>query len=140
MALAVRYQSKPMRSGDQYTDSRQVFAHYHAQLSAKEEEAFICMMLDTKHRLIRDSGDMFRGTRNRSLAEPATIFKEALRHAASAVIFVHNHPSGDPTPSRDDEELTRRLRDAGELVGVRVLDHVIIGAEKYFSFADMGRL
>ncbi len=79
------------------------------------------------------------GSLNQSIVHPRETFKTALLSSAAAIILVHNHPTGDPTPSREDLEITRRLREAGDLLGVRVLDHVIIG-ETYTSFADRGML
>jgi len=73
-----------------------------------------------------------------SVVHPRDVFGAVVREAAAAVIFVHNHPSGDPTPSAEDIALTRRLREVGDLVGVRVLDHVVIGKGRYVSFVDEG--
>jgi len=139
MVLAQRYQARPMRPGNPIKGSRQIFESYRARLGNLEEEVFLSLFLDTKNRLILER-ELFRGGQNSSPVDPRAIFKEAVRHAASAVIFVHNHPSGEPTPSREDERLTERLRDAGGLLGVRVLDHIVIGAERYYSFADAGKL
>ncbi|HET6420983.1 MAG TPA: JAB domain-containing protein, partial [Geobacteraceae bacterium] len=75
-----------------------------------------------------------------SIVHPREVFSPAVRESAAAVILVHNHPSGDPEPSREDVEITRRLREAGELMGVRVLDHIIIGDGSFVSFAARGML
>jgi DNA repair protein RadC len=80
------------------------------------------------------------GTLDSTPAHPREVFREATRAAAAAVVLFHNHPSGDPTPSGDDWDLTRRLVDAGELIGIRVLDHIILAETKYFSFREAGRL
>ena len=137
MALAARMKASPFIQGDRFSSSRQIYEHYHERLSSLEQELFICMLLDTKNRLIL-ARETSRGGQNSSPVDPRTIFKDAVRHSASAIIFVHNHPSGDPSPSRDDERLTARLKEAAELLEVRVLDHVIIGRGDYFSFADHG--
>jgi DNA repair protein RadC len=79
------------------------------------------------------------GSLGASLVHPREAFRPAIREAAAAVIFLHNHPSGDPTPSSEDRQVTGRLRDAGELLGIPVLDHVIVAADGYYSFADDGR-
>ena len=80
------------------------------------------------------------GLLNESLVHPREVFNPAIRESAAAVIFVHNHPSGDPKPSRQDEQLTRRLHEAGKVTGISVLDHVIIGRDGYYSFAENGQL
>jgi DNA repair protein RadC len=80
------------------------------------------------------------GSLTASIVHPREVFRRAIREAAAAVILVHNHPSGDPTPSPEDEALTARLRAAGDLLGIRVLDHVVIGSGCYVSFVDSGKL
>jgi len=80
------------------------------------------------------------GSLNQSIVHPREVFAPAVRESAAAVIFVHNHPSGDPSPSREDREITRRLKEAGELLGIRVLDHVIVGDGSYYSFTESGVL
>jgi DNA repair protein RadC len=69
---------------------------------------------------------------------PRDVFRTAVREAAHGIVFVHNHPSGDPTPSKEDLDITRRLREVGDLVGVRVLDHIVVGNGRYVSFVDDG--
>jgi DNA repair protein RadC len=78
------------------------------------------------------------GTLTSSLVSPGKVFLAALRLRAAAIIFVHNHPSGDPMPSPEDQEITRRLKECGEMLAIRVLDHVILGADRYYSFSDRG--
>jgi DNA repair protein RadC len=80
------------------------------------------------------------GTLTASLVHPREVYRPALQDGAAAVAFVHNHPSGDPTPSPEDRALTKRLADAGALLGIRVLDHVIVGRERFYSFVDEGLL
>ncbi|MDZ7262185.1 MAG: hypothetical protein ONB05_08790, partial [candidate division KSB1 bacterium] len=75
-----------------------------------------------------------------SLVTPREVIKEAINEAAAAIVFVHNHPSGDPSPSEEDKRVTARLKIACDLVGLKVLDHIIVGKETYFSFADTGLL
>ena len=84
------------------------------------------------------TGTQSAGSLAASLVHPREAFRPAIREAAAAVLFVHNHPSGDPTPSGEDRRITSRLRGAGELLGIPVLDHVVIGRGRYFSFADAG--
>ncbi len=80
------------------------------------------------------------GSLTSSIVHPREVFRPAIQQAAARVLFVHNHPSGDPAPSQEDIQITRRLVQTGEIVGIRALDHVVIGAHKYFSFADQGLL
>ncbi|MCK5333958.1 MAG: DNA repair protein RadC, partial [Candidatus Aenigmarchaeota archaeon] len=91
--------------------------------------------LDTKNRIIRDE-IVSVGTLNSSLVHPREIFKGAIKESANAIILVHNHPSGDPTPSEEDKEVTKRLSDAGELLSINMLDHVIVGADEFYSFEE----
>ena len=125
--------------GARFTSSREVFAHFHEQLRDRKKEVFLTLMLDSKNRVLREL-QVSEGSLNASIVHPREVFQPVVRESAAAVLFVHNHPSGDPSPSREDVSLTRRLREAGELMGVRVLDHIIIGAERYVSFADQGLL
>ena len=89
--------------------------------------------LDTKNRVIKEEVVSI-GTLNSSLIHPRELFRSAIRESANALILVHNHPSGDPSPSKEDERITERLFEAGELLNIKVLDHVIAGAEGYYSF------
>jgi len=81
-----------------------------------------------------------RGTLNSSIVHPRDVFRDAVRESAAAVILLHNHPSGDPRPSAEDRALTRRLVEVGQTLGIRVLDHVIVGADEYYSFAENGEI
>jgi DNA repair protein RadC len=83
---------------------------------------------------------VFIGSLNASIVHPREVFKEALRRSAASLICVHNHPSGDPTPSREDIEVTRRLVECGQMLGIEVLDHLIIGEKKYVSLKEKGYL
>ena len=122
-----------------FTDASSIGEYYMEQLRHEEQEHLIAMMLDTKNQLLCDL-TMAKGTANTAFITPREIFVEALRHHASHLILVHNHPSGDPTPSRADQEFTRQVLKTGELVGIRLLDHVIIGDQQYYSFAQDGVL
>jgi len=96
-------------------------------------------LFDSKYRVIKTIV-VAVGTLNSTSVEPREVFREAIVGAAAAILVFHNHPSGDPTPSRDDENLTRRLRAAGTLVGIEVVDHLILGDTRYCSLKEMGRL
>jgi DNA repair protein RadC len=102
-------------------------------------EHFGVVLLDTKHRVLRTSV-VAVGTMNATVVQPRDVFREAMLGAAAAVVVFHNHPSGDPTPSRDDVELTRRLVAAGTLVGIDLVDHIVLGDAAYCSFKELGRL
>jgi DNA repair protein RadC len=99
------------------------------------EERFGVLLLDTKHRVIR-AVSISRGTLDASLVHPREVFRAATDHAAAAVVLFHNHPSGDPAPSVDDVHLTRRLVEAGELMGIAVLDHVVLGDACWHSLRE----
>lgn len=123
----------------QFATPRDAAAYLLPQFGSKPVEQFGVMMLDTKHRLLRTSV-VSVGTIDSSPAHPREIFREAASASAAAIVLFHNHPSGDPLPSRDDIELTRRLVEAGEVMGIDVLDHLILADTKYFSFKESGRL
>jgi DNA repair protein RadC len=97
------------------------------------------VLLDTKHRVLR-TAVLTVGTLNSTSVEPRDVFREAALGGAAALVVFHNHPSGDPTPSPDDVEMTRRLVAAGVLMGIDVVDHIILGDVRYCSFKEMGRL
>lgn len=119
--------------------SGEVFRHYHPQMRRLTVEQFRVLVLDGKHRVVREHL-VSQGTLTSSPVHPREVFGPAIRHAAAALVLVHNHPSGDPAPSADDLDITRRLADVGELVGIRILDHVIVGEDSYVSLADRGLL
>lgn len=119
--------------------SRDVFETYRPRYKNATQEEFLLLTLNTKNRITREVV-ISLGTLNSSIVHPRDVFNHALREAAAGVIFVHNHPSGDPAPSREDITLTARLCEGGRLLGIKVLDHVIIGATRYYSFADEGEL
>lgn len=98
-----------------------------------KQECFKIIMLDTKNKVIKVE-EITRGTLNSSLVHPREVFVKAIKQHAAAIILAHNHPSGDTQPSAEDKSITRRLVDAGELIGISVLDHIIIGRGTYISF------
>jgi DNA repair protein RadC len=109
------------------------------QFGAHPVERFGVVMLDTRHQLIRTQL-VSVGTADASLAHPREVFREATIAGAAAIVLFHNHPSGDPTPSRDDLELTRRLASAGQVLGIDVVDHVILADTHYCSMKESGWL
>jgi DNA repair protein RadC len=106
-------------------------------LGSLDRELFLSLLLDTKQRLTGVSL-VSVGTLDASLVHPREVYKPAIVGNAAAVICVHNHPSGDPNPSKEDHEITRRLAEAGRVLGIPLLDHLVIGADGYASFKDRG--
>jgi DNA repair protein RadC len=137
--LARRFGEERMRPGDRYTSPEEVFQHFLPRLRDHKREVFLALLLDSKNRLLREVR-ISEGSLTASIVHPREVFAAVVRDSAAAVLLVHNHPSGDPTPSREDREISIRLKEAGELMGVRVLDHIIIGDEGYVSLADRGLL
>lgn len=137
--IARRFADSRLQPGQAYRSSRDAFAHFHERLCDYRKEVFLALLLDSKNRLIREV-QISEGSLNSSIVHPREVFAPVLRESASAVLFIHNHPSGDPTPSREDVEITERLKHVGEIMGVRVLDHIIIGNGEYTSLADRGML
>ena len=114
-----------------------VAQYYMEQLRHEEKEYLYCLMLDTKNHFMGEQL-LSIGTVNEALVNPRDLFAEALRHQAVGIVIVHNHPSGDPSPSECDIMITNRIRYSGEMIGIRLLDHVIIGDQTYFSFREQG--
>ncbi len=110
-----------------------------SKLKGKKKEYFLALLLDTRNQLIKVA-EISVGSLDSNIVHPREVFKEAISASAAAIIFVHNHPSGDPTPSEDDIKLTKRLAEAGEIMGIDVLDHIIIGDKKYLSLKREGLL
>lgn len=131
-----RYQ-KPSLRGTSLCSSSDVVEYYRPRMKDLKKEVFKCALLDTKNRIIRDE-EVSAGSLSASIVHPRETFKAAIRESAAAVIFIHNHPSGDTRPSQEDILLTKRLVQAGEVLGIQVLDHIIIGDALHFSFRDNG--
>ena len=137
--LGKRVLATPLSTGTRIGGSRDLFAHYAPLLRDLRHEIFKVILLDAKHTIIRDA-TVSEGSLTLSIVHPREVFNLAVRESAAAVIFLHNHPSGDPQPSPEDRELTARLVAAGNLLGIRVLDHLVVGDHAYVSFADRGWL
>jgi DNA repair protein RadC len=103
------------------------------------QEHFVCLYLNTKNQVLHKQ-TIFIGSLNASIVHPREVFKEAFRRSAASIICIHNHPSGDPTPSREDIEVTKRLAESGKIIGIDVLDHLIIGENKFVSLKEKGYL
>jgi len=116
---------------------RAVFEYLAPRMSHLDHEQFQVILLNAKNNVL-DVESISEGTLTASLVHPREVFKPAIRRAAHAVILVHNHPSGDPTPSREDREITRRLAESGRILGIEVLDHLVIGDGRFVSFRERG--
>lgn len=112
-----------------------VFNKYRRHYEVLEEEHFDIIILNTKNKVV-DRINISKGILNASLVHPREVFKQAIRRNANSIILVHNHPSGDSKPSKEDIEITERMCDSGELLGVKVLDHIIFGVDEYTSFRE----
>ena len=117
--------------------SKEVFEYLYHSMRDLKKEVFKVLFLDSQSRVIKVE-DLFKGTLTLTAIYPREVINSALKYDAASVIFVHNHPTGNPQPSDDDKEVTRGLVFAGSIVQIKVLDHIIIGENKYFSFADEG--
>lgn len=117
----------------------EVYEYARPRLAHLTREVFHVLLLDTRHRLVADRRVAEGGLASCAIS-PRDVFEAPIREAAPALIFLHNHPSGDPTPSRDDVELTRRLGDAARLLGISLLDHVVVADGGYSSLAELGKL
>lgn len=136
---AKTYMNRKYRRGRNFTEVHGVSDYFCVHYGTRESEVFVCVFLDNKHRLI-ERKEMFFGTIAGCSVYPREVVKAALACNAGAVIFCHNHPSGEPEPSDADIAITDRLQEALALVDVRVLDHIIIGGGTYVSFASRGLL
>jgi DNA repair protein RadC len=123
----------------QLRSPRDAAAYLLPTFGARAVEQFGIVLLDSKHRVLR-TAIVASGTLNSTIVQPRDVFREAMLGAAASIVAFHNHPSGDPSPSTDDVELTRRLRAAGVLMGIEVVDHIVLGDARYCSLKEMGQL
>jgi len=126
-------------AGAPFLSPGQIFDHYHGRLRDHKREMFLVVLLDARHRVLREEA-VSEGSLTSSIVHPREVFRAAVRESAGAVVLVHNHPSGDPAPSEEDVAVTRRLVQASELIGIRILDHVIVGDGSYTSLKEAGLL
>jgi DNA repair protein RadC len=131
--------SAPLRAGERFSSSRELYHRYRARFFSARREYFFSLQLNSKNQLIREVL-VSVGSLNVSVVHPREVFSFAVRDSTSALILLHNHPSGDPAPSREDRDCTKRLVNAGKILGIRVLDHIVIGYDDYYSFADSSQL
>jgi DNA repair protein RadC len=127
-----------LRSGTRFTAPAQVFETF-SFLMRETKEMFLTLHLDGKNRIV--CLDLVSiGSLNQSIVHPREVFKTACLSNAAAVLLIHQHPTGDPSPSQEDISITRRLKEAGEIMGIKVLDHIIVGDGAYLSFVERGLL
>ncbi|ADJ27304.1 RadC family protein [Nitrosococcus watsonii] len=137
LEMGRRHLEATLKRGDVLTDPQTTQRYLMARLRAYPFEVFSCLFLDNQHRVLAFE-ELFRGTIDGASVHPREVLKRALAHNAAAAILAHNHPSGIAEPSRADECITQRLKEALALVDIRVLDHIIVGDGETFSFAERG--
>jgi len=134
-----RRHQKPKLAGASFCSSHDVATYYRPRMKDLKKEIFRCALLDIKNTIICEEV-VSVGSLSASIVHPRDAFTAAVRESAAAVIFIHNHPSGDIKPSQEDTLLTKRLVQVGEMIGIQVLDHIIIGDGGHFSFRDNGMI
>jgi len=139
LELGQRFLGETLSPGQPLGDPETVRRYLAARLRDRPQEVFCCLFLDNRHRVLAFE-ELFRGTINGAAVYPREIVRQSLAWNAAAVILVHNHPSGVAEPSRADEVLTRRVKEALELVDIRVLDHLVVGDGEMTSFCERGLL
>jgi DNA repair protein RadC len=137
--LSMRISASRAKQGLVFSDSFKVAMYYMEKLRHRDTECVMVVSLDSKNRLIKDS-ILSSGSVYMSLISPREVFLEALQHKAVNIILLHNHPSGDPTPSQNDIDITISLAKAGEYIGIYLQDHIIIGDNVYTSFRELSYL
>ncbi len=137
LEIGRRLAARRLRVGCAIRGPDDVYRHFFPGLRFVAHERFLVLLLNGRHRVLGQQV-VSQGTLTASLVHPREVFRVALREAAAALVLVHNHPSGDPTPSHEDRVVTTRLARAGEILGVRVLDHVIVAESGYCSLRELG--
>lgn len=135
--LAKRMAMEETRKGLDFSDPHKIAAYYMEDMRHRKQEVLKLVLLNTRSCLIGDR-NVSVGTVDRALVSPRDLFHEALMANASSIILLHNHPSGDPTPSEEDMHITRRVFEAGAMLGIRLLDHIIIGDNCFVSMKEKG--
>ncbi len=137
LEIAKRYQKEKGKNYYRIGSPREIAEYYMAEMSALPQEHFKVILLNTKNEILADR-NLFVGTVNRSLVSPREVFEYALKNAAVAVVFMHNHPSGDPEPSHEDIMITRKCNEIAKLMDISLLDHIIIGRGCFVSLKQRG--
>jgi len=133
--LSRRFNSETLAPGQEFRSSKDIYNHFRMSLRDAAQEYFLVVMLDARNRFMGDY-TVSKGTLEKSLVHPREVFSEAIHRRAAAVVVVHNHPSGDPSPSKEDINVTLRLVETGNLVGIPMKDHIIIGKNTFVSLND----
>jgi len=133
--LGKRLISQSNGSLKRFKCSEDVAKNFYPKMKNIKKENFLCLLLDGKNRII-NKFKISEGSLNSSIVHPREALRPAIREAAASIIFIHNHPTGDPTPSSDDLAITKRLVESSKIVGIKVLDHIIIGDNRHFSFSE----
>ena len=137
LEIARRHGESAFRMGQPFRGSGDVYAHFRERLATERRECFYAVLLDNKHRKIKDVA-VSQGSLTASIVHPRDVFAPVVRESAAAVIFVHNHPSGDPTPSSEDVYVTRQIVEAGKLLSIDILDHLVMGQQRWVSLKERG--
>lgn len=135
--IARRLESFDDTEKPKITSPEDVYRRIYPELREQKKENFIELCLDTKNYIIKEE-TISIGTLNANIVHPRDVFKTAIEESAASIIVAHNHPSGDPTPSREDIEITKKLIEAGKIIGIEVLDHIIIGDGRHLSMKEAG--
>jgi DNA repair protein RadC len=117
------------------TSAEDVFDYFHERLKDKKQEEFWVLMLNAKNHIIAERFTN-KGIADSAITHPREIFRDAIKNSASKIILIHNHPSGDPTPSQEDLDITKNIMKLGDELGIKVLDHVILGRDRFWSFKE----
>ncbi|MCI0343363.1 MAG: DNA repair protein RadC [Planctomycetales bacterium] len=139
LELARRLDGAPAADPPRLFHPADAYRHVAPRLRRQSQETFLVLLLDTRNRVTAER-PISRGTLDASLVHPRDVFREAIREAAAGIVLAHNHPSGDPEPSPEDVALTRRLAEAGRLLSIPVVDHLVLGSAGYVSFVERGLL
>ncbi len=134
--LGKRY-SQAKRPVEKIKQAKDVFDLFHDRLKEEKQENFIIVMLNNHNNIIGEQL-ISKGTLDAAIIEPREVFRSAIKNAAARIILIHNHPSGNPSPSNEDIEVTKKLIDAGKLLNIQVLDHIIIGNGSWWSWQESG--
>ncbi len=139
LELGKRLQSEPFEPFKRIQKPKDIANYYIPQLSGERTEAFRILLLNSSNNIFRER-TISQGILNASLVHPREVFKPAISESAASIILLHNHPSGNPEPSKEDIQITRQIVEAGNIIGIKVIDHIIIAGNQYRSFAEMGLL
>jgi DNA repair protein RadC len=139
LEIGRRLHQEPSAKGPAFASGQDVYNYFHPRMHGLRKEVFHCILLDIKNRIIREL-KISEGTLTASLIHPRESYRDAIKESAASVIFVHNHPSGDPTPSREDILITEKLASAGEMLGIKMLDHIIVADGGYTSMLERGHI